>query len=189
MSDTLGEVSICNSALSKVGGARIIALSDDSVEGRVCNEQYVKIRDEMLSGHPWNFAKQRAVLASSTTAPVYEYTYAYPLPFDCLRVLSMELDTDFPWQVESGILLTDNGTANVLYVKREVLTGRYSATFREALATQLAADISYALTQNAALKDRLQKDADMKLRLARSFNGQESNGNRVYADSWLNSRN
>ena len=42
------EVAICNSALIKIGAAEITSLSDVNKRAQLCNEQYSKLRDELL---------------------------------------------------------------------------------------------------------------------------------------------
>ena len=59
----------------------------------------------------------------------------------------------------------------------------FTPGFSEAFAAKLAAEICYALTQSSERTALLQKEAEFKIRQARSFNGQESLGDRVYADS------
>lgn len=60
------EVAICNSALIKIGAAEITSLSDVNKRAQLCNEQYSKLRDELLRSHPWNFAIARKVLSLDT---------------------------------------------------------------------------------------------------------------------------
>ena len=66
--------------------------------------------------------------------------------------------------------------------------GLFDDTALEALATALAFDLCIPLTQSGTLKESLNRDYKEKLRDARVFDAQESVGDRVYADSWLNSR-
>jgi hypothetical protein len=56
------------------------------------------------------------------------------------------------------------------------------------LAAKLAADIAFAVTQNASLKKQLNDEYMQKLREARSFDGQEGGVRTVYAKKWLNAR-
>ena len=51
----MSEVSICNSALIKLGASRIASLTEDSKEAKLCYEQYPILRDEVQASHPWNF--------------------------------------------------------------------------------------------------------------------------------------
>jgi hypothetical protein len=56
-------LAICNSALSKIGAAKIDALTDVNKRATLCNQQYSILRDELLRSHPWNFAIKRKYLS------------------------------------------------------------------------------------------------------------------------------
>lgn len=182
------ETSICNSALIKVGAQRIVSLNDNNEQARLVKEQYEKHRDELLYSHPWNFATDRVELAAVVAEPVYEFGQKFQLPADVLRVYGSDLPQDDRWKVEGRFLLANTAVIKIKYIKKVTDTSKYSPAFAEALATKIAADISYSLTQNASLKTQLMQEYLIKLREARSFDGQESQGDRVYADSWLNAR-
>lgn len=181
------EAEIVNSALAKVGGGRVIALTDDTPHARLMSEQYPKVRDDLLRGHPWNFAIVRTLLAATTTSPAYKYTYQYRVPADCVRVLDID-SQDFEWEREGQYIVTDSNSLGIRYVRRVTEVGLFDSNFCEVLATKLAADVCYALTQSTSLKELLMKEYTQKLREARSFDGQEGGPTRVYAKEWLNSR-
>jgi hypothetical protein len=65
------ETSICNSALTRIGAARITSLTDDSKQARACTASYALMRDEVLRSHPWNSAISRASVASLADAPAF----------------------------------------------------------------------------------------------------------------------
>ena len=56
-------VGICNSALVKIGATRIISLTEGSKNANLCDEQYEKVRNDLLRSHAWNFATARRKLA------------------------------------------------------------------------------------------------------------------------------
>ena len=60
MASVLG---ICNSGLIKLGASTIMSLTEGTKNANLCNEQFAKLRDEVLRGHNWNFAIARAKLA------------------------------------------------------------------------------------------------------------------------------
>lgn len=182
------ETSICNSALIKVGAQRILSLNEDSEQARLVKEQYEKNRDELLYAHPWNFASDRVELAAVDAEPAYEFGYKFQLPADVLRVYGSNLSQDQRWKVEGRYLVAPEPNIKILYIKKITDTSMFSPAFSEALAVKIAADISYSLTQNASLRQQLMQEYLIRLREARSFDGQESQGDRVYADSWLNAR-
>src|SRR3546814_4634282 len=85
MADVTG---ICNSALAKIGAARITALGEASRNASLCAELYDKCRDDLLRAHSWNFATARAKLARADTAPAFGPAYAYALPADWIRCVT-----------------------------------------------------------------------------------------------------
>lgn len=181
------ETSIANSALMKLGADRIVSLTDDTREARIMKEQYPKVRDDILRGHPWNFALVRVVIAPLTTAPDWGFSYQYELPSDCLRLLNVDVPGT-EWQLEGRIIVTDAAELGIRYIRKVTETGLFDSNFSEALACKLAADCCFAITQSTTLKDGLMKEYLQRIREARSFDGQESGPARVYAKEWLNSR-
>lgn len=181
-------VEIANSALVKIGAQRIITMADANERARVCNEQYDKVRRRLLASHPWGFATKRLALSAEVTAPEFDWAASFALPSDCLRVIGTDLPNDEKWEVENGFLMCNYGDVKIKYIFNQENVSKFSEYFCEALACALAADIAYTLVQSVTLKQTLMQEADVHLRLARSFNAQESTGDRVYADSWLNSR-
>lgn len=186
----ISSLTICNSALSKLGASRISSLAGTSKAALLCNEQYAKLRDEVLTAHPWNFASTRVELSQNATAPTWGYDYAYDLPSDCLRVLGLEEedDTDVAWKVESRQLVTDSTTANILYIKQVADTTKFTPLFAEVLAYRIAMDLAYAITQNMNVQQMMAKLYDDALRKAKSFDAQEGTPDLVEAEDWLNVR-
>lgn len=182
------EVAICNSALAKVGAGRILSLDDNNDRAKLLKEQYYKVRDELLYSHPWNFATARASLAPSADTPLFDWDYQFPLPSDVLRVYGTDLAKTDEWTVEGRNLMCNYDTVQIKYIKLVTDVNKFTPGFAEVLACKLAADIAYSITQSASLSDMLYKAYEKKLREVRTFDAQEGAGDRVYADSWLNSR-
>ncbi len=186
MSSTV-DVQICNSALFKLGANRIIGLGDDTPEGRACAEQYPKIKRALLRSHPWSFAVVRKKLNKLVETPAYGYANYFQLTAECLRVLNIQGEESYPWRIEGRKVATDNTEAFAKYIS-DVDEGMFDETFKEALACALAADLAIPLSQSEERKESLMRDAAKTLREARTYNAQEGVGDRVYADTWLNSR-
>lgn len=146
----ISQISICNSALSKLGVDRITSITESNKRARVCNEQYSKLKEEVLSAHPWNFALKRASLSQTANTPAFEYSYEYQLPTDCLRVIRAHEDY-IEWVREGDKLLTDESTLKIQYISNVEYESDFTATFAEALALRMAADLAYNLVQNADL--------------------------------------
>lgn len=171
------ETDIVNDALARLGVSPIMSLTDATKQAQFANRFYDQTRDEVLAGHPWNFATRRAVLAQISTAPDFEWLYAYQLPSDNLRLLQLNgydigktMDT---WAIEGNQLLTDADKAEVRYIARITDTTFYPALFTEALSIKLAAKLCAPLTgrfdQPSALMSEYEKTTGPKARLSDVF--------------------
>jgi len=187
-------VDICNSALSMVGAASIMSLTDNSREARVCNLQYDSNRRDELRKHYWNFALKRVSLAPDTAAPAFDYAYQFTLPPDCLRI-AIPNDAYLDWQLEGRKILTNSikspfssnvvnsqgvvvTTAtvspqlNLKYVSDVTDATQFDPSFYNVLTISLAVDICETLTQNSGKKRDLKqdyKDAVVEARTADAF--------------------
>lgn len=190
----MSEVSICNSALTKLGVERIIDLSDNSKAARLCNEQYSIQRDMLLRSHPWNFAIKRATLALSGTSPVHGFDNAFQLPNDYLRALhplSIEVGTitNIRWQIEGDKIVTDETEFLLRYVAQITDTALFDAMFTECLSLKIAAELAYPLVQSAALGERMEIKYQQFIKQVRSADAQEGTPEQIGSDLWLLSRN
>lgn len=184
---TPSEIGICNSALSKIGASRITAFDGSSKEAILCDEQYKKLRDDVLRAHPWKFALKRATLQLLPEAPAFGYACKFDLPGDYLRVVRFE-PSGCAYTIEGRELLTDASEAAIQYVSLVDDPALFDPNFREALAFRLAADLAYPIAQSAALAKGMMDAYEQQLRLARSMNAQEGTPPKVEADDWIQSR-
>ena len=180
-------VQIVNNALVKIGANAILTLTEDSEAARAANLIYEQIRDSCIRDHVWNFAVNRVELAQNSTAPAFEFSYQYNLPSDCLRVLQME-DMSTLYKIEGGKLLTDEGTAKILYLARVEDVNLFDAMFVEALSARLAAELSVTLSESNTLYSNMMEMYNRKIADARSMDAQESGYIEIVADTWLDSR-
>lgn len=185
------KLSICNSALVKVGADRISSITQDTKSAILLNAVYEQVRDAVQAAHPWNFNQKRSVLYPTGVAPAFEYASAYDLPSDCLAVIdafSFERN-DIDFVVEnSQILCDETAELNVLYSYRHDNETAWSAYFAEAFAWRLAQEVSYNLTQSLSLMDLCEKKYNKELSEARSRDGAEGVIRSLIADKWTNSR-
>tara|TARA_R100000750_G_scaffold59724_1_gene48501 strand:- start:380 stop:958 length:579 start_codon:yes stop_codon:yes gene_type:complete len=173
------EVSICANALRRLGDDPIVSLTDDTERARLCNAFYSEARDDVLRSHPWNFSITRQQLSQLSATPLYQYSYQYALPTDpfCLRVLEMEY-SDYVFKIEhlagtGRVLLTDEGTAKIIYIARITDTAQFDSLFIDTLTAKLSVDLAYPVTGSVQLQQSMQKLFESKLREARSVDGQE----------------
>jgi len=156
----------CNVALSHIGAdAVVVSISppDGSVEAGHCARFYPIARRELIESHPWSFTKTRATLAEVTN-PSTIWTHAYAMPSDCVKPLRVLSLTDFdayllswdydasgrsalasidehtgvPFDIESGVLLTHEPEAVLIYQRDITDTTKFSPLFGSALGYLLA---------------------------------------------------
>ena len=118
-------------ALMKAGEEPITAEEWDDAESnrvRIIKEFYLAILLESLASYDWTSQKKRVRLevldpeAEEAEENYTNYTFMYPLPADCVKVVSV--NNDKPYIVEGAFLFTDEADAILLYIKN-YWTGRY----------------------------------------------------------------
>lgn len=145
------DINVCNQALMRIGGKRISAFDDTTVEARDCAAMYETLRDLVLESFPWTFAKNRATLKMATDTPDFGYSYYFTLPSDCLRPLKIDtqdLMEEPEWVVEGDFLLTDEEEVNLHYIKRVYDAQKYSPSFVNALSLLIASRLAMSVAKN-----------------------------------------
>src|SRR3954462_4683418 len=100
------ETELVNAALRKGGGAkRILALTDSVGSAGIASDVLESERNDLLRDGVWNFTITRIELAQLSDLPVFGWEFAYALPSDCQRVVSVS-DNDAgtgitPYKIES----------------------------------------------------------------------------------------
>ena len=180
--------SICNMALRQIGEKRISDISDLTDPARILTDVYEPVRNEVLESHPWNFSIIRVALVVLAGTPAFGYTYQFQLPADCLRVIRMS-ETDIEFKIEQDRLLTNESSAKILYIKLVTDTSLYSATFVATLATRLAAEIAYPITNDQTLAVNKYKEYLEMLRVAKGVDAQGGGTTeKIEENTWLTSR-
>lgn len=117
-------LSICNSALIKLGAESISSLSDNNKRAKLCNAQYEVLKNKVLRAHPWNFAIKRAKLTVNAQEPSWGFYSSFDLPGDCLRVLETQGRIDFA--IEGNLLSIKEGFTEM--ATEEIEAGSTSTT-------------------------------------------------------------
>ena len=187
-------VDMCNSALNLLGASTISALTDDTKNARLVNQRYAPVRNRVFRSHSWNCLHKRVQLARNSTAPVIEYSYAYALPSDCLRVLKIHNGTTdsiasaLDYKLEGRNIVTDEGTVYLIYIALDTDPNNYDVYLQESISHQLAADICYAVTNNATLANNYMARADERLREARFTDATENSLGVVESSEFTDAR-
>lgn len=178
-------VDISNKALDKLGQGPITSLEDGSKSANLCNRNWSIIRDQVLRDHPWNFAVKRAILAADTTAPVWGFSYKFPLPADWLRLIEVRDLSTGEYQVEGRAILANDSALYVRYIYQVTDPNQYDALFVDAVATRLAFELCEALTQSNTKKELMWNEYQDSLTRARLVDGQENPPVDFEEDDWV----
>jgi hypothetical protein len=184
-------VEICNRALDAIGVPPITAFTEETRAGGLCRRYYPQVRDDVIRSHPWNCASARAKLPALLTPPAWGYQFAYQLPADCLRVLAVNADDPFchPWKVEGRTIVTDReAPIEVLYLRRIEDSGFFDPMLVSVIAARLAMELARPLTSDSAIRKQMEEEFMLRLRAARSADGQEGTPSRIYAEEFTLAR-
>lgn len=195
------QTEIANRALTKIGEARILSLSDNVEAARVVYSCWSHVRDAELRARNWNFSMTRTSLAALVSAPAWGFQYQYQLPADCLRVIQVDEHFSGPsmsdyrtrseaaHQIEGGKILTDIGAPlKIRYVARVEDTGIWDALFVEAFACRLAAEVCERLTQSNTKRDMAWQEYKTAIREAVRADAIENPPEPLPDDTWMLSR-
>jgi len=180
----ISSVQIANFALSKVGtDSTIESLTETSSEAKEANLWFSFVREEVLAAFNWQFARKRILLAAHTEDPPDEWAYRYIYPSESLKARFIEnpvgLEADpVPFIVELAAddtksLLTNQGTATLIYTSSITDTTLYTPWFIESFATMLAAKICFPITGKLNLSQNLETKARQMLIVAPAMDAQE----------------
>lgn len=167
-------VSICSNALLLLGDKPISSFTDDSNRAALAANLWPQVRDHILRSHPWNCAIKRVVLSPDVDAPTFDWAYQFTLPEDFLKVLSIgNMGAEGEYRIESRKLLCDDNPLYLRYTWANDNPATYDPMLVEALTSEMAHRMAYAITQSATLVDTMAKKAAQVMRQAKSVDGQD----------------
>ncbi len=185
-------VGICNSALVKLGATRIISLTEGSKNANLCDEQYEKVRDDLLRSHAWNFAIARRKLARLADAPTFGFDYVFQLPTDFLRVVSVHDDESatggIAYKIEGRTLLSNATDIYLRYIRQVTDPNDMDALFRETLAWAVASDLAIPITQSSTTREQMRDGLDDHLSKAKSIDAIEDFPETEPDPAWVSER-
>jgi hypothetical protein len=201
LGSNVAPVDIANRALQLIGQDRISSLEQGTKAARMCSENYAHDRDAELRAHRWTFAMERISLPADAYRAPFEYAYRYALPVDFLH-LDMVGDcyvgaslTDYrvapevDYAIEGGYILSDTtAPLDLRYVRRMDETGLFDPLFVDVLAHRLALTLCIPITQDLALRDRIERGYERAVLRAVRANAVEKAPEPTPDDSWVLSR-
>lgn len=177
------KTSLCNQALARFGAKRINDFddaTDTKPEAIYCRLFFDQTAKALMKDHYWPFAKGRVQLSQDTTSPAFQYTYAFHLPNDFLRLIVVYNGSDLPsgktyytYEIQGKRLLTDESAIYLRYVKWVTDVGAWDPLFNECFILLLAQKLTMPLSQDIKLKQDIDKDLQFLMRKVRAMDRQE----------------
>ncbi len=188
---TKSKVIICNKAFNLIRAKRISALTDDTVEARLCNDIYPLTLETILMEHPWSFAQKRADLAVVDETPAFTddfMTIVYQKPSDMLKVNFVNNRAAI-FKVEGNKILSDTSDLAIKYTYINDIPQEYNSDFITAFAYLLASEMAFTLTNSRSLaEDMVKMYEGIKLPKAMSADSQQGTPQEPMQSEWLTSR-
>ena len=187
-------VGVCNAALQLIKNSKqITSLEQGTKEANACEIIFDEMRDATLEVHNWNFATKRVKLAQLTDTPEFEWDYAYQLPSDFLRVVSVHNNSTgrdrIPYKIENGEILSDAEDLFLRYVARVEDPNLMPATFRLARSKILASRLAVTLTGSASLsKEMYEQYVSEYLPTAKSADSIQDMADQLPESDWISIR-
>jgi hypothetical protein len=172
----ISETSICNQALSWIGGNQIDSLEEPSTEATWCRNNYPFLRDAVLEERQWTFATVRAISEVAETPIWGTGLYAHPVPLDWLGVFRVYRDQNgnrANWHREGRDVIADAAKVYMWGTLRVTDTGFFTTMFVQALAARIAADLAIAFSQSRQLQADMWALYERKLDDAAARDGQQ----------------
>ena len=185
------QTTIINRGLSLLGAEPIVDLTDDTPEAKIANRFYPESRISILSECLWNFAAKREVLNLVVGSPAWSLNQVnkiFQLPSDLIRIFGVSAP-QATWRREGEQIITDTDEIGIIYVWNITDTTKFSASFVDAFADKLAADMAYAiLNSNTEAKLLLEKYDGESLPKAMAENSQVGTPKQIVDDLWTLAR-
>jgi len=200
MSAPTSAVEICNLALDHIkvdGTDQVTNLDDPSINlEEVCARWYDATRRNLLRRHGWNFAIKRAIITKDATAPAFEFSDAYNLPNDYIRLVSLGAAGEFDdYVVENNQILMDRSDLydsgddlKIRYIYDHTSVAKFDPMFVTLLSLFLARELAYKLSGSNTVVQRLDNRIDTEIVDAFAADGQERPPKRIEKSKWTSKR-
>lgn len=194
-------VAIANLALTKLGDLRILNLTDNTKPAREVNAVFDMARDYLQRRFSWRYCIKRANLAADTSTPLWDWSYQYPIPSDCLRILQVGQwypSPDLSDLISTGgqeyvlegkyILSNQAGPLKLRYLSRVTDPVQFDTAFDMAFSAYLAYLVAEPLTASAEQKQMAYNDYRNAIKDAVIANAIENPPESLADQTWILAR-
>lgn len=187
---------IVNLALDELKQAPVVSIDPpvDDLE-KMCARQYDPARQTVLRKTMPNFAYAQSVCSRLPDAPLFDYTDAYQLPNNYIRLVSIdgvdEEDFNTQYRISGRLIYMNNSNADSIdlrYIKDVEDITKWDAGFRECMVLQLAANLAFAITGKNSVAQRVEAKLTAAWPDMVTVDGQENPPRRIQRSRYLAAR-
>lgn len=184
------KVALANTALQKLGAARIESLTQDKPNARSMAAAFNHVLRAEIRRYDWSFAIKRASIAADGDDPTWGDFNQYSLPNDFIRLLrDDETGQAVDWKIEGRFILSrDEAPLEIRYIAFVEDPTMWDASFDEAFACKLALQCCEEITQSTSKKGGIQADYDTEIAEAKRTGAIEKGSQEFPEDDWINAR-
>lgn len=177
----LSNIALCSRALIGIGVDPITSFNDGTAESDVAALLYSSTRDALVAAYPWSFATGQITLAPISATPVADFDYAFQLPEDFLRALSvgtpaLRTGSGVDYRIKERRIHCDEPSIVLSYIFRPDESA-CPPSFDDALIARLAAEFCLPLTENTSRAELAAQTAQSKFGTARLIDAQQQTPN------------
>ena len=183
---------IANAALLELGIRSITAFTDATQTARTVNALYENVKEEVLGGYPWRFARGQVTLLRCAQAPV-PWESAYEIGEDVLNIITVyEGDQKVVLERMGDTIVTMTGEESTDTMTAEVTNNvdesLWPAYFRQAFVLHLAAALAMPLTKDDKLRQLYEENSYRRMQIAKSRDSQGNTPARIDTKAFLRAR-
>lgn len=171
-SNNTTKISICSSALLRIGADEITSFEDETRESKLCNADYEQTVRNCLSSRRWGFAKKQVQLNRLTQTPLYKYKYAFQLPTDFISFAGKN-NPQFRHEVQGNHIYCDASEIELCYIFR-AREEDFPPYFTEYLILCFCSKFSMSLLEDVQKSNYYKSLETEQMRKAMSVDGQNS---------------
>jgi hypothetical protein len=155
---------ICSRALNSLGEDTINSFTENTSRSKTCGLVYPQYIRYLQSIHPWNFNLKKVQLGQLVTTPLNEWTYAYQLPSDNLKLKAVYdssavgVTPTTNYEIFEDQLFTDHDKIYIDY-QFEVAAENFPIFFEEFVVDAIAAKIARSITDDANISEEKKREA------------------------------
>ena len=180
------KINIISNALLLLGHDTINSLSDPGRVVRIAISLYDDIKQDELASSNWNFAKRKAQLAKLTTAPIDEFSNAYQLPSDLLKVLKIKPMVNY--RLYGNQLYTNESGAIYIDYIANVGESEFTPSFSRMLSMALAVDESIPVREGFTTSQILAQRYQQRRNRATFMDSTQSPQDKIASSPFIHAR-